>query len=68
VHFSSKSCKSDVQEEFLSKPNSILTKNNVLDVPASNTDGFLSSDTCVSTTQLNRPLWNIESLSPPGKT
>jgi hypothetical protein len=30
--------------------------NNVLDVPASNTDGFLLKDTCVSSTQLNRPI------------
>jgi hypothetical protein len=27
------------------------------------TDGFLSSVLCVSCTQLNRPVWNIESLS-----
>jgi hypothetical protein len=30
----------------------------VLDAPASNTDGFLSRDTCVSSTHLNRPFRN----------
>jgi hypothetical protein len=39
--------------------------NNLLDAPASNTDGFLSRDTCDSSTQLKRPIWNIESLSLP---
>jgi hypothetical protein len=37
----------------------------VVDDPASDIDGFLWSDTCVSSTQLNRPVWNKESLSPP---
>jgi hypothetical protein len=30
----------------------------VLDAAPSNIDGFLSRDTCDSTTQLNRPTWN----------
>jgi hypothetical protein len=30
--------------------------------PASNTDGFLSRDTCVSSTQLNMPILNKMSL------
>jgi hypothetical protein len=34
----------------------------VLDVPDSNTNGFLSRDTCVSLTQLHRPILNQESL------
>jgi hypothetical protein len=33
----------------------------MLDVPASNTDGFLSGDTCVSLTQLIQPKWNKQS-------
>jgi hypothetical protein len=36
----------------------------VLDGPVSNIDGFLWRDTCVSSTQLNRPIWKKESLSP----
>jgi hypothetical protein len=39
--------------------------NNMVDACASNTNGFLSRDTCVSSTQLNRPIWNKLSLSPP---
>jgi hypothetical protein len=42
--------------------------NNVLGAPASKTDGFLSRDTCVSSTQLNMPTWNEDSLFPPFKT
>jgi hypothetical protein len=38
--------------------------NNVLDVPASMTDVFLWRATCVSSTQLNRTIWNKQSLSP----
>jgi hypothetical protein len=33
-------------------------RNKVLDALASNLDGFLSRDTCVSSTQLNRAIWN----------
>ena len=47
--------------------NSIFTGNNVLDAPAPNIDGFLLGDICVSSSQLNRPGWNKESLSPPWK-
>jgi hypothetical protein len=39
--------KPKLQEVFLSKMYSILTLKHVLDAPASNTDGFLSRDTCV---------------------
>jgi hypothetical protein len=31
--------------------------NNVLDDPASNIDAFQSRDACISSTQLNIPLW-----------
>jgi hypothetical protein len=37
----------------------------VLDAATSNIDGFLWRDTCVSSTQLNRPIWNKVSLSTP---
>jgi hypothetical protein len=36
-----------LQEVFNCKTNSILKGNNVLHASASNTDGFLSRDTCV---------------------
>jgi hypothetical protein len=42
--------------------------NNVLDVAASNTDGFPLRDSCVSSTQLNRPICRKQSLSPPWNT
>jgi hypothetical protein len=41
--------------------------NNVLDAATSNIGGFLWRDTCVSSTQLNRPIWNKVSLSTPSK-
>jgi hypothetical protein len=41
--------------------------NKVLDATACKTDGFLSRETCLSSTYLNRPIWNIMSLSPPWK-
>jgi hypothetical protein len=46
----------DLQEVFLSKTNSILTGNKALEAPASNTHGFLLRDTCVSSTQLKKPI------------
>jgi hypothetical protein len=38
---------------------------NVLDDPASKADGFLYRETYISSTQLNRPIWNKMSLSSP---
>jgi hypothetical protein len=35
----------------------------MLDAAAANTDGFHSRDTCVSSTQLNRSIWNKETIS-----
>jgi hypothetical protein len=35
----------------------------MLDAPASNLDGFVSRDTCVASTQLNRPIWNNMCIS-----
>jgi hypothetical protein len=40
----------------------------VPDVPASNTDGFILRDICVSSTQLNRPICRKQSLCAPGNT
>jgi hypothetical protein len=37
--------------------------NNVLDAPPSNIDAFLSNDTCLSSNQLNSPIWNKMSIS-----
>jgi hypothetical protein len=47
------------------KQTQFLHGNNVLDAAACNIDGFLWRDTFVSSTQLNRPIWNKMSLSPP---
>jgi hypothetical protein len=46
------------------KPTQFSQGNNEIDAPASNKDGFLSKDKCVSATQLNRCIWNKMSLSP----
>jgi hypothetical protein len=39
--------------------------NNMVDASASNSNGFLSRATCVSSMELNRPICNKVSLSPP---
>jgi hypothetical protein len=54
-----------LQEAFISKTNSILTGKNVLDAPDSNIDVFLWRAICVSSTQLNRPIWYKQSLEKP---
>jgi hypothetical protein len=41
-----------------------LQGNKALEAPGSNTHSFLSRDTCVSSIQLNRPIWSKQSLSP----
>jgi hypothetical protein len=40
-------------------------RNNALEAPASNIDGFLCIDTCVSSIQLNRHIWGKQSILPP---
>jgi hypothetical protein len=40
-------------------------ENNVLDATPSNIDGFPWRGVCVSSTQLNRPIWKKESLCQP---
>jgi hypothetical protein len=42
-----------------------LQVNNVPHDPSSNIHAFLSKDTCVSSAQLNRPIWNKMCISPP---
>jgi hypothetical protein len=54
--------KTDLQEIFLSKTNSILQENNVLDAAASNIDDFLWTDTCVSSPHLKRSLVQTEPI------
>jgi hypothetical protein len=39
--------------------------NKVVEAPDSNIDGFLWSDTCVSSCLLNRHIWRKQSLFPP---
>jgi hypothetical protein len=51
----------------LKKLTQFLWGNKALDAPAFNTDGFLSRDTYVSSTKLDRPIRNKMSLSPPSK-
>jgi hypothetical protein len=55
---------SDVQEVLFPKLTQFSLGNKVLDVEASNIDGFLSRDTRVSSIQLKRPIGNKISLSP----
>jgi hypothetical protein len=50
---------------FLSQTYSVITGKKVVDAPASNTDVLLLEATCVSSTQMHRPIWNKHSLSPP---
>jgi hypothetical protein len=52
------------QAVFLSKSNSIFIGEQYSRYPPSNIDGFLSRDTCVSSSQVNRPIWNKMSISP----
>jgi hypothetical protein len=52
-------------EEFLSKLSQFSQGKNVLDATPSNTDDYLLSDICISSSHLNRPIWNKQSLTPP---
>ena len=51
--------KTEFQDVFVSKTNSILQVNKVLDTAASKKDGYLCRDTCVSSTDMKRPLEGI---------
>jgi hypothetical protein len=46
------------KEVVLSKPTQLPQGNNVLDAPVSSKDGFLSRDICVSSSYLDRPIWD----------
>jgi hypothetical protein len=52
----------NLQGVFLSKTNSILKGKQCATYFASNTECFLSRDTCVSSTQRGRPIWNTMAL------
>jgi hypothetical protein len=60
--------KYDLQELFLSKTNSTLRGKQCATCYYFYYTCVCSRDTCVSSTQLNRPIWNKESLSPPWNT
>jgi hypothetical protein len=53
-----------LQAVFPSKLIQFSLRNGILDAPAYDTNGFLSRDTCVLSTQLNGPIWKKESISP----
>jgi hypothetical protein len=52
------------RKHFFQKLTQFWQRNNVLDAAASNKDCFPWRDACVSSTQLNRPIWNKMSLTP----
>jgi hypothetical protein len=52
------------RQYFFLKVTQFSQGNNDLDTPASNLDGFLWRDICVSLTQLNRPICNKMGVSP----
>jgi hypothetical protein len=58
----------DRQDVFLFKTNSFLTGKQCGRYLCTNTDGFVWRDTCVSSTLLNRLIWNKDIQSPPKKT
>jgi hypothetical protein len=51
-------------KNFFQKLAQFSQENNEPDASACKTNGFLSRNTCVSSTQLNTPAWNKLSLSP----
>jgi hypothetical protein len=52
------------RKRFFQKLTQFPQGNNVLDDPFSTTHEFLSRDTCISSTHLNRPIWNAMSFAP----
>jgi hypothetical protein len=54
-------------KNFLWKLSLLSQRNNVLDAAASNRDGFLWRDTCVTSAQLNRLFSTKMSIYPPWK-
>jgi hypothetical protein len=59
---------SDLRELSFRKLTQFSHAKKVLDATASITNEFVSGDTQVSSTQLNRPIWNKDSISPCGKS
>jgi hypothetical protein len=60
--------KPKLQEVFLQKLAQFSQGNNVVLAAVSNIDGFLWTDTCVSSPQKNRPIWNKVSLCSPSRS
>jgi hypothetical protein len=58
---------SSCRKYFFQKLSQFTQGKNVLDVPAFTTDGFLWRVTCVSSTYLNRSIWNKMNISSSGK-
>jgi hypothetical protein len=56
--------KPDWQAVFFQKLIQFFLANSILDSPASNIDAFLLRDTCVSSIELSRPIWNKMWFSP----
>jgi hypothetical protein len=54
-----------LQEALIAKVKHFSLGNNVLDAAGPNRDGCLWRDKCVSSNELNRPIWNKMTLSPP---
>ena len=59
--------KAQLHEVSFQKLTQFSQGNSVLDGPTSDFSGFLWRDLCVSSAQLNRPIWKQESLSSPSK-
>jgi hypothetical protein len=53
---------------FSQKVTQLSAGDNVIDAPPSYPHGLLSRDTCISSTELKKPIWQKGSLSPPRKT
>jgi hypothetical protein len=51
------------RQSFFQKQTHFWQKNNTLDAPPANVRGFLTRDTCVSSSQLNIPIWSKHRLS-----
>jgi hypothetical protein len=56
-----------LQEALIAKVKHLSLGNNVLDAADSNRDHCLWRDKCISSSQLNRPIWTKMTLSPSAK-
>jgi hypothetical protein len=57
--------KAKLQDVYVPKPTHFSQGNHVFHTAACNTDGLLFSDTCISSTEMNRPISNKERQHPP---